>query len=207
MTLHSVEESFSMNKKSILSLAASVIFLAAMSFAQSTSGDQSQGTQGSSPTTQQDPSMGQGSSSGQSGSMGQGSSSGQSGSMGQGSSSGQSGSMGQGSSSGQSGSMSQGSSAKGEKKMKGCITSEGGQYMLQDKHGKSTPLSGQDLSAHVGHEVTVHGTMGSGGSSNSTAASSGSMGSGTTFNVTNVDMISESCTSSKTKSSSGSMQK
>jgi hypothetical protein len=172
-----------MNKKSILSLAASVIFLAAMSFAQSTSGDQSQGTQGSSPTTQQDPSMGQGSSSGQSGSMGQGSSS------------------------GQSGSMDHGSSAKGEKKMKGCIMSEGGQYTLQDKHGKSTPLSGQDLSAHVGHEVTVHGTMGSGGSSDTTAASSGSMGGGKTFNVTNVDMISESCTSSKTKSSSGSMQK
>jgi hypothetical protein len=198
-----------MNKKSILSLAASVVFLAAMSYAQSTSGDQSQGTQGSSPTTQQDPSSsGQGS-----GSMGQGSSSG---SMGQGSSAGQSsGSMGQGSSSGQtSGSMSQGSSgAKGEKKMKGCITSEGGQYALQDKHGKSTPLSGQDLSAHVGHEVTVHGTWG-GGSSDASAASSGSasggssgsMGSGKSFNVTNVDMISESCTSSKTKGS-GSMQK
>jgi hypothetical protein len=167
-----------MNKKSILSLAASIVFLAAMSYAQSTSGDQSQGTQGSSPTTQQDPSMGQGSSSGQtSGSMGQNSSN-----------------------------MNHGSDAKGEKKMKGCITSEGGQYMLQDKHGKSTPLSGQDLSAHVGHEVTVHGSWGS-GSSDSTAASSGSMGGGKTFNVTNVDMISESCTSSKTKSSSDSMQK
>jgi hypothetical protein len=183
------KESFSMNKKSILSLAASLVFLAAMSYAQSTSGDQSQGTQGSSPTTQQDPSMGQGTSGQSSGSMGQGSSSGQT-----------SGSMGQDSSN-----MSHGTEAKGEKKMKGCIKSEGGQYTLQDKHGKSTPLSGQDLSAHVGHEVTVHGMWAS-GSSDSSAASSASMGGGKTFNVTNVDMISESCSMDK-KGSSGSMQK
>jgi len=174
-------------KKSILSIAASFVFLAAVSFAQTTPADSSQGTQGAAPSTQQDPSMGQGSSSGQSGS-----------SMGQSSGSG----MGQGSSTGQ------GSEMKGEKKMKGCIKSEGGQYMLEDKHGKSTSLSGQDLSAHVGHEVTVHGSWGSGSSSDSSAASSGgSMGSGKTFNVTKVDMISETCTMGKSKSSSDTMQK
>jgi hypothetical protein len=182
-----------MNKKTILSLAASLVFLAAMSYAQSTSGDQSQGTQGSSPTTQQDPSMGQGTSSGQT----SGSTTGQEPSSGQ-----NSGSMGQGSAT-----MNHSSDMKGEKKMKGCIASEGGQYMLQDKHGKSTPLSGQDLSAHVGHEVTVHGTWASGGSADASAASSGSPGGAKTFNVTNVDMVSESCPASKTKSSSDSMQK
>ena len=166
-------------KKSILSIAASFVFLAAVSFAQTTPADSSQGTQGASPSTQQDPSMGQGSSSGQSGSG-----------------------MGQGSSTGQ------GSEMKGEKKMKGCIKSEGGQYMLEDKHGKSTSLSGQDLSAHVGHEVTVHGSWGSGSSSDSSAASSGgSMGSGKTFNVTKVDMVSETCTMGKSKSSSDTTQK
>ena len=168
--------------KSLLSVAASLIFFAAVSVAQSTPADSSQGTQGSSPTSQQDPSVGQGSSAGQS-----------------------SGSMGQDSST-----MSQGSEMKGEKKMKGCIRSEGGQYSLEDKHGKTTPLSGQDLSAHVGHEVTVHGMLASGSSSGASETASGSMGSsGKSLNVTKVDMISETCSldKNKSKSSSDSMQK
>jgi hypothetical protein len=176
--------------KSLLSVAASLAFFAAMSMAQSTSTDPSQGTQGSSPATQQDPGMGQGSSAGQS-----------------------SGSMGQESSS----TMSHGSESKGEKKMKGCIRSEGGQYMLEDRHGKTTQLSGQDLSAHVGHEVTVHGTWASGSSSGASETSAGAAGSsggsmgagssGKTLNVTKVDMISETCTMGKSKGSSDSTQK
>jgi hypothetical protein len=169
--------------KSLLSVAASLIFFAAVSVAQSTPADSSQGTQGASPATQQDPGMGQGSSAGQS-----------SGS-----------SMGQDSST-----MSQGSEMKGEKKMKGCIRSEGGQYSLEDKHGKATPLSGQDLSAHVGHEVTVHGTWASGSSAGASETASGSMSSsGKSLNVTKVDMISETCSmdKNKSKSSSDSMQK
>ena len=174
-------------KKSILSIAASFVFLAAVSFAQTTPADSSQGTQGASPSTQQDPSMGQGSNSGQAGS-----------SMGQGSSAGQASGSG----------MSQGSEVKGEKKMKGCIKSEGGQYMLEDKHGKTIPLSGQDLSAHVGHYVIVHGIWASGSYSDSSAASSGgSMGAGKTFNVTSVDMVSETCTMGKNKSPSNSTPK
>ena len=162
-------------KKSLLSIAASLVFLAAVSFAQSTPSDPAQGTQGASPSSQQDPSMGQGSASGQN----------------------------TGSAMGQGSTMSQGSETKGEKKIKGCIRSEGGQYTLEDKHGKSTPLSGSDLSAHVGHEVTVHGTWASGGSSDATAASSGgSMGSGKSFNVTSVDMVSETCSMGKNKSKS-----
>lgn len=50
-------------------------------------------------------------------------------------------------------------SAKGEKKLKGCIESQGGQYMLQEKSGKQVKLTGSaDFASHVGHEVTVHGT-------------------------------------------------
>src|SRR6266568_4651665 len=89
---------------------------------------------------------------------------------------------------------------KSEKKLKGCVQSEGGQYMLQTKKG-NIALTGQDVSAHAGHEVAVKGTWESGGGSNSSAASTGS--SGKTFSVASVDMISDSC--SGKKGNSGSM--
>ena len=85
----------------------------------------------------------------------------------------------------------------GEHKLKGCVQSEGGQYALETKKGKTVTLAGQDVSAHVGHEVSVKGTWESGMS----ATSSGNAGSsGKTFNVTEVKMISETC-----KGHSGSM--
>lgn len=78
----------------------------------------------------------------------------------------------------------------GEKKLKGCVQSQGGQYMLETKKGKMVAVTGQDLSAHVGHEVSVKGTWENGMS----ATSSGSTGaSGKTFNVTEVKMISDTC--------------
>ncbi|MGH9514127.1 MAG: DUF5818 domain-containing protein [Terriglobales bacterium] len=89
----------------------------------------------------------------------------------------------------------------GEKKIKGCVQSEGGQYMLETKKGKTVSLTGQDVSAHVGHEVEVKGTWEKGMS----ATSSGSTGaSGRTLNVTEVKMISDTC-SGKGTSHSGSM--
>ena len=51
---------------------------------------------------------------------------------------------------------------KGEKKLKGCIESENGKFVLENKHGKEITLTGQDLSAHVGHQVVVHGAFQSG---------------------------------------------
>jgi hypothetical protein len=96
-------------------------------------------------------------------------------------------------------------SEKGEKRLKGCVQSQGGQYVLETKKGKAVPLTGQDVSAHVGHEVAVKGNWESG---TGTAVSSGTAGSTKssekTFNVANVEMISESCTG-KTKGSSGTM--
>lgn len=109
-------------------------------------------------------------------------------------------SMEQGSSSSGSSGMSQGSQgmsheAKGEKKLKGCIASEGGQTMLKEKNGKSVALTGQDLSAHVGHEVAVKGSW----------AGSGDMsaGGGHQFTVSSVDMISETCKMGGKKDMSG----
>lgn len=88
-----------------------------------------------------------------------------------------------------------------EKKIKGCVQSQGGQYTLETKKGKTVALTGQDVSAHVGHEVEVKGTWDKGMS----ATSSGSTGaSSKTLNVTEVKMISDTC-SGKGMSRSGSM--
>ena len=109
-------------------------------------------------------------------------------------------SMSQGSSSSSSSGMSQGMSheGKGEKKLKGCVESEGGQTVLKEKNGKTVTLTGQDLSAHVGHEVAVKGSW----------AGAGEMGAGSSggnqFTVSSVDMISQNCKmAGKTKGMSG----
>ena len=78
-------------------------------------------------------------------------------------------------------------SMAGARKLKGCIRSEGGRYMLVEKHGKKEWALGgsQDFASYVGHTVTVHGSFanrdasnsaGSGNSSNS--MSGGNMSSG-----------------------------
>ena len=94
-----------------------------------------------------------------------------------------------------------------EKKLKGCIASQGDKYVLQDKHGKEIALSGsQELASHVGHTVTVHGTYANGsdastGASSATSATANGGTSGDHFLVSKVDMISESCTMDKGKNS------
>jgi len=108
---------------------------------------------------------------------------------------------------------------KGEKKLKGCIESENGKYVLENKHGKEITLTGQDFSGHVGHKVAVRGTFqnsaaaSASGENAGTAASAGSTSTSSTsasntagssdmkdkdkagkeFNVTNVEMISTTC--------------
>jgi hypothetical protein len=92
---------------------------------------------------------------------------------------------------------------KGEKKLKGCVQSQAGQYVLETKKGKAVALAGQDVSAHVGHEVAVKGTWESGNASGmSSTSTSGSNAGEKTFNVTDVEMISDTCKGSK-KNSTG----
>lgn len=92
---------------------------------------------------------------------------------------------------------------KSEKKLRGCIQSEGGKYVLESKKGKATPLAGQDVSAHVGHEVSLKGSWESGGAG--TGVSSGASAE-KAFNVTSVDMISDTCGAKSSKDgNSGSM--
>jgi hypothetical protein len=97
---------------------------------------------------------------------------------------------------------------KGEKKLKGCIESENGKFVLEAKHGKEFTLTGQDVSAHVGHQVVVHGSFqnsmaaSASGETPGTAASAGSTSTSSTdmkakagqeFSVTSVDMVSSTC--------------
>ena len=78
-----------------------------------------------------------------------------------------------------------------EKKIRGCVAQQNGQYVLETKRGKSVPLSGQDVSAHVGHTVALHGTWAAAAAGSQTSTG---MNAGRSFEVTKVDMISESCT-------------
>lgn len=96
---------------------------------------------------------------------------------------------------------------KGERKLKGCVQSQGGQHVLETKKGKAVNLTGQDVSAHVGHEVAVKGNFESGGGAGMSASSSGNTAGGAekTFNVTSVDMISDTCGGGKNKGTSGNM--
>jgi hypothetical protein len=67
---------------------------------------------------------------------------------------------------------------KGEKKLKGCIRSENGKYVLETRHDKMVSLTGsQDFAPHVGHTVTLHGKFVNG--SNSAGAMSENSGAGT----------------------------
>lgn len=91
--------------------------------------------------------------------------------------------------------------ANGEHTLKGCVQSQGSSYVLETKKGKDVALTGQELSAHVGHEVAVKGTWESGGGMSSTSSSNAG-GAEKTFNVTSVKPISDTC---KGKSSSGNM--
>lgn len=81
---------------------------------------------------------------------------------------------------------------KSEHKIKGCVESQGGQYVLETKKGKDIALTGQDVSAHVGHEVAVKGTWEKGGSMSQTSSGTASSNE-KSFNVSKVDMISDTC--------------
>ena len=94
---------------------------------------------------------------------------------------------------------------KTEKTLKGCVESQGGQYVLETKKG-SIALMGQDVSAHVGHEVKVKGNWEKGSASNTGAAGtaeSSSSASSKSFDVSSVDMVSATCKMKGKGSSSG----
>ena len=92
----------------------------------------------------------------------------------------------------------------GEQVLQGCVSLQGGRYVLQRSRGETvTPAGDLDLSAHVGHTVALHGNYASADSEagrppNSTATSSGSSEqSSPKFVVTKIDMVSETCSIDK----------
>ena len=93
------------------------------------------------------------------------------------------------------------SEKKSEKSLKGCIHSVGGQFTLEDKHGKQIALSGSpDIASHVGHTVTVHGSYPNGSPASAAFASSNSgFGSSNPFVVSKLNMVSEKCNATKFK--------
>ena len=86
---------------------------------------------------------------------------------------------------------------KGDKTIKGCIAGTSGSYTLQEKGGKKSVnlQSSQDLSAHVGHEVKLHGHWENGASTASASPS------GSSSDTTSGSMASN--TGSSSASSSG----
>lgn len=161
----------------VLSIITALAFSVGMAVAQSAGSAGAQGTQSGSPSNQ-----------GTTGTSGMGRPDGNNPNMGQGQDQNTTGNM--------------NNSTKGEKKLKGCVQSQGGQTMLETKKGKDIALTGQDLSAHNGHEVEVKGTWETAGGAGMSQSSTGTSASGEkTFNVTDVKMISETC-SGKTKGSS-----
>jgi len=93
---------------------------------------------------------------------------------------------------------------KTNKTLRGCVQSQGGQYVLESKKGKAVALTGEDVSAHVGHEVSLKGTWET-GSSGTEVSTPSSASSEKTFKVASVEMISDSCSGKARKGNSGDM--
>jgi hypothetical protein len=101
---------------------------------------------------------------------------------------------------------------KGEKKLKGCIKSEGGKYVLEEKHGKEITLSGsQDFA--FSRRTYSHGPTACGAVDwirpaaallHPTAETSAWGGQ---FMVSKLDMVSESCKMEKVGNSQDSNSK
>ena len=86
--------------------------------------------------------------------------------------------------------------AGGETTVQGCLSGSNGNYTLTDKNGMSYQLTGDTakLSQHVGHEVKVTGSTGTG-------TATGSMGSQSnnasqTLTVSSMKHISKTCQNS-----------
>jgi hypothetical protein len=83
--------------------------------------------------------------------------------------------------------------------MTGCVAEKDGKYMLQTKkHPEGIMLmSSEDMKPHVGHTVTVMGSMqhmdASGGAMSSASADTGMSKGMMQMNVTSMKMVSETC--------------
>jgi metal-dependent amidase/aminoacylase/carboxypeptidase family protein len=84
-----------------------------------------------------------------------------------------------------------------EKKLKGCVESQGGSYVLRGKHDKTVALmGGQDLSSYVGQTVAVHGMYAS------ASKDKQAKGEQRQFTVSKVDSVASTCKLDKGKNNS-----
>lgn len=91
---------------------------------------------------------------------------------------------------------------KGEKKITGCIRSDNGKYVLESKLHKKVWLSGpEDFAPHAGHTVTLYGAYlngsvtANGGQTRQKQSSRGSANhQESNFQVSKVEMVSDTCT-------------
>jgi hypothetical protein len=79
---------------------------------------------------------------------------------------------------------------KSGKTLEGCVKQHGSQYVLS-KGGVATVLTGADVSSYVGQKVRLHGSYS--GSDIGTHASADAGAGGNAFDVTSVDVISDTC--------------
>jgi hypothetical protein len=96
---------------------------------------------------------------------------------------------------------SSGIQSMGEKRLRGCVKSKGGNYVLQEKGKKDVALGGsQNFATHLGHTVTLRGTFANGSHmDNGGSANASTDGTPVTFIVSKLDMVSESCGLDPTK--------
>jgi len=84
----------------------------------------------------------------------------------------------------------------GQMTVEGCLSGANGNFTLTAKNGTTYELTGDTatLTEHVGHEVKVTGTSGS-GEAGTNASTGGAAGSGHTLQVSSVKHISKTCKS------------
>jgi hypothetical protein len=82
----------------------------------------------------------------------------------------------------------------GAQTVEGCLSGTNGKYTLTDKQGQSYDLTGDTskLADHVGHEVKITGTAGSGSPSSGSQMGNTSSG-GMTLEVSSVKHVAKTC--------------
>lgn len=96
---------------------------------------------------------------------------------------------------------------RGETKISGCIRSDKGKYVLESKLHQKVWLSGpEDFAPHAGHTVTLYGVYLKGSASNDSRGADQKKSSEpsanrqeTNFQVTKVELVSNTCAVSKVK--------
>ena len=92
---------------------------------------------------------------------------------------------------------------KGEQKLTGCLRSDNGKYVIERKLHKKVWLSGpEDFGPYKGHTVTLDGSYlnDTAPANKGTSAASAASRSGSNFQVSKIETVSNTCAPKSTKS-------